>query len=1193
VVGAFIVTLGALMLVSPHQFAAPAYAALSPRLDWFGPGFLLAGAGLIAVATPGPRFRFVLLAHFWAGSMLLILAVGFALSGSWSGTSNYGVLGLGTALAPLLAHGREEHATRCEAFSLLIGLGATLTGLLLLAMPAQFNASIYDPVRPYLPWYGLAFVGAGIISCLSQIGYLVPSRFHRWSPLPVAGAFFLFGATVAVPSRAWTGIAYYGGFGAALVVLAWMAPQLRRLDAGSLRTRLALVLAATTAVPVLLLTPVYSHEEEIQAVNAQLARQQTLATILARDVADYVAQQQAALNLLATQPGLLALSPGEQHLLLQSRNAASADVNGFGIVTADGKPIARSDDRNGTSWIGDPVFEEARRTNQPALDVRISPVLQRPVFSLGVPIPDAEGHFGGMVSASVESSRVALLISRTDPGDDAQTYLVDTTGRVIAHPDPDLVASFADVSGNPSVAALLNDPVASGSMRVAGPHGGLLASFAHVPNLGWGVVVERSSDAALAPTRAKLDVLFGDLILAIGVAAGFGVVAAGWLSHPLVTLGAAVDGLAAGNDDAPLPGGGLTEVAGLAAAFGTMRARVVGHTAELLAANRELEAVYRVGQTITAPLELDVVLNTIARCTAELLGTDSGAILLVEQTTQTLSVQGAYGISERAVRDTRDRVGESIAGRVAQTGRPIIANDLPNNPLFVNPAAEQDKLLAVASVPLIVGEVTIGTLDVHSRTNRFAFDDHHIHVLQMLASQAAIALENARLYHELRVARDELEVRVHARTAELIAANEQLQQEIAERTEAEAALRRTEAQSRRFIESNVIGTIVAHVGGRIVEANDAFLSLIGYTHAEVESGQVRWDTLTPPEYRTLDEGALEKLRTTGLCPPLEKEYIRRDGERVPVLVGVALLEQDPDTCVAFILDLTERKRAEAQIRALNGELERRVVERTAALEAANKELEAFSYSVSHDLRAPLRAINGFSRILLEDHASNLEPEAQEYLELVRDNASQMGSLIDDLLGFSRMSRQGLRKDLVQTADVVRDVLGDLASEREGRQVEVVVGELLPCQADAALLKQLFMNLLSNALKFTRERTIGHVQIGCKQADGEVVYFVKDDGAGFDMRYVHKLFGVFQRLHRAEEYEGTGVGLAIVQRIVQRHGGRVWANGAPDHGATFSFTLAGTQLDAPDWSLESQLDSPYPRAEERSDDSDRIATRDAA
>lgn len=257
------------------------------------------------------------------------------------------------------------------------------------------------------------------------------------------------------------------------------------------------------------------------------------------------------------------------------------------------------------------------------------------------------------------------------------------------------------------------------------------------------------------------------------------------------------------------------------------------------------------------------------------------------------------------------------------------------------------------------------------------------------------------------------------------------------------------------------------------------------------------------------------------------------------------------------------------IRKLNAELEQRVLERTGQLEAANKELEAFSYSVSHDLRAPLRAIDGFSRILLEDFAEHLPDEGKHFLKLVRDNTRQMSQLVDDLLAFSRLGRLGLTKKAVDTAKVVRLCLTEMQKEQEGRQLDIVVGAVPPCQADPTLLKQVWMNLISNALKYTGKRTAARIEIGCRtqprpqpeagapRSPGhatETVYFVKDNGAGFDMKYVGKLFGVFQRLHRASDYDGTGVGLAIVQRIVHRHGGRVWGEGQVGQGATFYFTL---------------------------------------
>jgi len=290
----------------------------------------------------------------------------------------------------------------------------------------------------------------------------------------------------------------------------------------------------------------------------------------------------------------------------------------------------------------------------------------------------------------------------------------------------------------------------------------------------------------------------------------------------------------------------------------------------------------------------------------------------------------------------------------------------------------------------------------------------------------------------------------------------------------------------------------------------------------------------------------------------EEEFVRANGttqwlswEMRPWYTS----EREVGGIVIFSEDVTDRRAAEMEIQTLNAELEQRVQQRTAELEASNRELEAFSHSVSHDLRAPLRAMDGFSRILIEDYSEELSPEAQRYLGLVRDNAQQMGSLIDHLLTFSRLGRQSLRKQEVAPIDLVREVLAGLQSEQEGRDIDMTIADLPPCQADPALLRQVFANLLGNALKFTRQRDKAVIEVGCQiNGDDTPVYFVKDNGAGFDMQYANKLFGVFQRLHHTEDYEGTGVGLATVQRIIHRHGGRIWAEAKIDHGAAFYFTL---------------------------------------
>ncbi|HYD83838.1 MAG TPA: ATP-binding protein [Opitutus sp.] len=503
------------------------------------------------------------------------------------------------------------------------------------------------------------------------------------------------------------------------------------------------------------------------------------------------------------------------------------------------------------------------------------------------------------------------------------------------------------------------------------------------------------------------------------------------------------------------------------------------------------------------------------------------------------------GLADSAVPAAPGKTGHRITLRSLTSFQPVVHNDRQLGILYLesdmDAMVERFQLYALIAM-IVMGGSLLGAFVLSQKLQ------HQISRPVLALADTARAVSDRRDFsvRAVRQGDDELGVLTDAFNDMLTQIHEQ-----------DRALRESEARLRAVLNSAVSAVVVTDHLGRIIDWNACAERMFGRTRGEA-LGLDLGEVLEP-----VADGAvagmkrfMTKADSEITTWPIEMNGHRRDGEIFPIEVAInPVVSGGVVTFCAFASDITERKKSEIEIQTLNQQLERRVAERTEQLQSANKELEAFSYSVSHDLRAPLRHIDGFANMLTTHVGDALDEKSRRYLTVIMDSAKRMGRLIDDLLSFSRHGRAELRHVPVKLGELVSEVRRQMLDDVGGRNITWKIEELPEVEGDIAMLHQVFANLLGNAVKYTRQRSEAVIEVGSRtNEEGELVVFVRDNGAGFNPKYVDRLFGVFQRLHSESEFEGTGVGLANVQRIIHRHGGRVWAEGQVNEGATFYFTL---------------------------------------
>ncbi|MHC1742728.1 MAG: PAS domain S-box protein [Syntrophobacteraceae bacterium] len=849
--------------------------------------------------------------------------------------------------------------------------------------------------------------------------------------------------------------------------------------------------------------------------------------------------------------------------------------------------------------------------------VYIDAATGEPMVMIAVPVVDIFREYRGLLAAEVNLKFMWDLVDTLKVGATGKAYVVDRRGNLIAFSDTARVLKGENVAHLKPVDEFIHGTGSGVKNRLSMAPGitGITVVSAYVP-LGtpdWAVIAELPWEEAYRSTLRGVVASFG-IIVAVGILAGLiGIWVARRLTVPLVHLTEAANRIAAGDRNLRAEVTGPREVSSLASAFNSMTLQLRGSLEELEKRVEEVQlaeaALRQANQTLQALFDYSPLAIIILGLDRRVLHWNDAAEKMYGWTAQEVLGKHLPTLPDQQVEASVKRHESVLQGEIF-TGIETERRCKDGSGLIVNISAAplkdaEQKIYAVVSIAMDVTErkraeealrrneeqlrlalmaASQGLFDLTLETGKALISPEYERMLGYEPGEISLTLslwiellhpddrERTIRYYEEYISGKHDEYRVEFRqrmksgdykwilsVGKIVAWDPDgrpirmigTHADIDYRKETEEALLRTQ-----FCVDHARDAVF-WVGPdfELVYVNEAACRGLGYTREELLSMKVL--DIDPRFNSELWQEHRSRLRDGG-STAFESIHQTRDGRTFPVEIAVNAMHFNGTVLhSAFVRDISERKLAEEEIHRLNEELEYRVHERTLQLEAANRELEAFAYSVSHDLRAPLRAVDGFTRILVEDHYDSLDAEGRRVCDIVCGEAKRMGELIDDLLTYSRMGRTEMTPVQIDMEALAQTVFDELTTSEDRKRIELQLKGLPKAESDRTMLHHVWSNLIGNALKFSSKREHALIEVGACQSTQETIYHVRDNGAGFDMRYAQKLFGVFQRLHSEREFEGTGVGLAIVARLVHRHGGRVWAESEPDKGATFYFTLPMT------------------------------------